>query len=64
MTKDEIIKAVETETEIKGVTLATTMESLNLDSLSFMALMLKCNVPREKEVGINTVGDIVKAVSA
>lgn len=62
MNTDEIIKIVEEESGISGVTLETTMDSLNLESLDFMALMLKCNVPRNAEIGINTVGDIVKAV--
>lgn len=62
MTSAEIIKLVEEETGIKGVTEATTLDTL--DSLAFIDLMVKCGVPRDKETGMETVGDIIKAVCA
>jgi acyl carrier protein len=63
MTQEQIIETVQSELGIDGITLDTTLDSLGVDSLGFMELMLKCEVPREKEVGIETVGDIVKAVA-
>jgi acyl carrier protein len=63
VTQQEIIQAVESQAAV-SVTLETKLDSLNLDSLEFVELMTLCGVPQEKEVGIETVGDIVKAVLA
>lgn len=62
MTSEQIFAIVREETGEKELALATTLESLGLDSLGFIDLMAKCGVPQEKEIGIETVGDIVKAL--
>jgi len=64
MTADEIIAIVEDETGLRGITLDSTMDSLGVQSLEFLELLLRCNVPNEKATNINTVGDIVRAVCA
>jgi acyl carrier protein len=61
MTQEEIIKAVEEQSGVSPVTLETTLDSIGIKSLDFVELMMKCNVPRLKEIGIETVGDIVRA---
>jgi acyl carrier protein len=63
MTKEEIIAAVEEQAGVP-VTLDTKLDTLKIDSLEFVELMALCGVPQEKEVGIETVGDIVKALCA
>jgi acyl carrier protein len=67
MTQEEIIKIIREEMDLGpevSVTPDTTLESLGVDSAEFVDIVVKCGVPEEKEVGIETVGDIVKAVCA
>jgi acyl carrier protein len=57
----DIITFVECESG-KLVTRETRLDSLGLDSLEFLNLMLLCGVPDEKVAALETVGDICDAV--
>lgn len=61
MTIEEVIKAVEDETG-KPVLPITELKDVVGDSLDFLALMLRLNVPEEKVAGIDTVQDLYQAV--
>ena len=60
MTIEEVIKQVEEETG-KKVLPITELKDVVDDSLDFLALMLRLNIPDEKVAGINTVHDLYLA---
>lgn len=60
MTIEEVILAVEDETGQK-VTPATELKDLGLDSLEFLDLMVRLNIPDALVPNINTVQDLQAA---
>jgi len=60
MTEEKLLAIIEEETGLSGLTLDSNLEAL--DSLDFMDLMLKCDVPVRKIPDVHTVGDILKAL--
>ena len=61
MTIEEVIAGVEDETGQK-VTAKTMLDSLGMDSLDFLSLMVRFGISDNKVAGINTVNDIFLAV--
>jgi acyl carrier protein len=61
-TSDGFLKLISEETGAANVTVETKLEDLGIDSLDFIDLMLKLNVPDAKIAGLETVGDILKAI--
>jgi acyl carrier protein len=64
----KVISIVSTESDIPAANISefTKLESLGLDSLEFVGLMLAIrselvDIPEEKWVNLETVGDIVRA---
>lgn len=62
---EQVIKAVAEETGCDNISEHTFLESLGLDSLGFVSLMLAINkevaeIPDAEWVNINTVGAIAK----
>jgi acyl carrier protein len=57
----DVCRVVEDETG-QSVEWDTRIDSLGLDSLDFLNLMVVCGVPDDKVAGLETVGDIADAI--
>ena len=59
MTIEDAIKAVEDHTGRTGVTAETRLDSLGMDSLDFLELMVRLDIADQYVPLINTVQDLV-----
>lgn len=55
----DVIREVEDHTGKTGLTAQTRLDSLGMDSLDFLELMVKLNIPDDRVASMNVVGDLV-----
>jgi acyl carrier protein len=59
---EKVIAAFKSEVDL-DVTPEQELETLDMDSLEFVNLMVVLDVPDEKQPGLVTVGDIIEALA-